>query len=701
MTRKPIFVGRKAELKQFDEALRATEAQAVLVVGQQGMGKTMLLNKMAEHAENHPDLKCGRVRYEVTPTDSVDSVMELMLDHAYEAARVTEKSLDATPRRLQQWRALLNLIKVGDLWMSLVRDPKRNTRDQFLERLQLISDRMPQNGRAIFIIDPEKYVQEQSDQSWRIVIRRLPPKIQFVFAQRPEDALASSHDLCALHNVRRIPGPDLDVLDQADVEDLIQLRSPQLKLASEVLRAAVAPYQGHPYAVTAALDLIENGLAIEGLPADPTPQAIAKVQWKQVCANSPEAIRLFKAYAILEVAVPNEVVEAVSELDRDKSQHLLSHPYLAGLLRQEAQGRRIYHCLLADHIRSQLSKGEAKHCHTLAAEAYRQRFKVSPEAAAVAAMRLPLHVLESEGPRGFVHAFVDECTALLLHLGLHGAALALSSVALKMISPESREEAAVRGNLGVILRSRGDLQGAEREHRKALSVSVNIGWDIGVATSYGGLGAIYRMKGDLQKAEEAHRNALKISEQVQWLPGMADAYGSLGLVHLGAKRFEEAESLIQSSLRINRTLRRSDCIAGDLSNLGLIYQALGQLGKAEQMHTDALELNEKLARPAGVALCLVNLAGVLRAGGDLDGAEAMLSRAFDIEQGLQQPEGIARCYADLALIQADRGDHDKAERLMQKAVRIYAALGIRPDIDIIEMPRDNTGSMNNTDDDFR
>jgi len=38
------------------------------------MGKTWLVNKMAEIAESHPELKCGWVRYEVTPTDSGSSI---------------------------------------------------------------------------------------------------------------------------------------------------------------------------------------------------------------------------------------------------------------------------------------------------------------------------------------------------------------------------------------------------------------------------------------------------------------------------------------------------------------------------------------------------------------------------------------------------------------------------------------------------
>jgi MoxR-like ATPase len=88
MTTDRIFVGRQAELEQFKKVLEDPKGQAVLVVGPEGMGKTMLINKMGEVAEKHFALKCGWVRYEVTPTDSVDSIMALMMYNAFESGQV-------------------------------------------------------------------------------------------------------------------------------------------------------------------------------------------------------------------------------------------------------------------------------------------------------------------------------------------------------------------------------------------------------------------------------------------------------------------------------------------------------------------------------------------------------------------------------------------------------------------------------------
>ena len=376
MDARKIFVGRKAELEQFKEALKYPKGQAVLVVGQAGMGKTWLVNKMAKIAENHPDLKCGWVRYEVTPTDSVDSTMALIMDNAFEAANTEPGSFDKVPGRRKQWMALLKTVipkgrEIAELVNSLKRDPTKNTREQFLERLRLISKSMPKDGRVIFIIDPEKYMQKDSDQSWAIVIRDLPEKIKFVFPQRPEDELVKGSAFKRLKNVLFIPDERLGVLGESEVEELVRLRADDVGQTENVLRKTVKKYQGHPYAIVGALDLLKTGTNLEELPQDPT--GIADVQWRRICQSGRGAIELFKAYAVLEIGVPDEVVEAVSGLDSDERQHLLTDTYLKSLLREGEYGLRIFHGVLADYVRSQISMEEKVQYHQRAVEVYRKR----------------------------------------------------------------------------------------------------------------------------------------------------------------------------------------------------------------------------------------------------------------------------------------------------------------------------------------
>jgi tetratricopeptide (TPR) repeat protein/energy-coupling factor transporter ATP-binding protein EcfA2 len=635
-----IFVGRKDELEQFKEVLKDPKGQAVLVVGQAGMGKTWLVNEMAEIAKNHPELKCGWVRYEVTPTDSVDSTMSLMMDNAFEATQVKEGSFNGTTRRLEQWKSLLNVFNIGDLVMSLKRDPAKNTREQFLERLKLISKRMPKNGRAIFVIDPEKYMQEKSDQNWAIVVKELPEKTKFIFAQRPEDVLVGSETFSALDNVSQIPEKRLDVLEEESVEELINQRMAGLKYSVTEVREVLSKYKGHPYALQGSLDLLKAGMELEELPESPEPTKFAQVQWRKVCNSSDGAIELFEAYAVLEVGVPDDVVEAVSGLKSSKRRRLLADKYLAGLMREEGEGKMIYHAILSDYIVEQIGEAEKKQYHSRAVDVYHGKLvkakKEQTKPDALAATRLAEHVLPAEGEIAFVYAIANESGKMLLNIGLLDAVESLLLRALEMVKVSSKEESMVLGNLGLIYKKKGDLDKAEDMLNKSLEIEKKLGRLEGMANQYGNLGLIYKDKSNLDKAEEMHKKALEIDKKLGWLEGMASDYAALGLVH---------------------------------------YHR-GDLGDAEKMHIKGLEIEKKIGRIEGIAIQYGNLGNVYNMRGELDKAEEMHKKALEIDEKIGHPEGVARHSANLGLVYQKRGDIGKAKEYWEKAVGLYKQIGM-------------------------
>lgn len=684
MDEQRIFVGRNAELDRFKQILQDPRGQAVLVVGQAGMGKSWLLGRIAQLAEKHPDLKCGYVRYEVTPTDATDATMELMMDHAFEAAQAQEGSLDKTDRRRKQWVALFKTFvpkgsEIADLVQSLRRDPQKNARDQFLERLRLISKRMPENGRALFAIDPEKEMQPRSADSWRLVVRELPEKIKFLFGQRPADELVKSNTFLALSNVIRIPEGRLGVLADTEVDDLVRLRADAVGQSARVLADVASRYQGHPYAIQAVLDIVKKTGSVEGLPRDPTRDKVAKTQWQQICDSGDDAIRLFEAYAVLEVGVPDEVVEAVSGLDTIACKRLHSDVYLRGLLREEGQGRRIYHAILADHILAQAKDEQAATYHRRAAVFYRTSLKAAaanhtaPDA--LAAVRLPEHVLAAEGQKAFVDAFVNECTRALMNLGLLDAFISLSQRGLKAAEKGSAKEAMLLGNLGQVYATRGDLDQAERMFLDALEINERVGQLEGMARDYGNLGVIYKMRGNLDQGEKMHKKALEINKKLGRFEGMARNYGNLALIYRRRGDLDQAEEMHKKALEIDENLGRFEGVASQHGNLGLIYLTSGDLDKAEKAFRDSLKISE----PAGMLQLSANqygnLADVYRTRGDLDQAEKMFKKSLGINEKLGRLEGMARQYGNLGLIYKTRGDLDRAEEMHSKSLEIEEKLG--------------------------
>ncbi len=532
----PPFVGRTDELRRFKEVLESPHGQGVVVLGQQGMGKTLLVNRMANAAAKHPSLQCDTVRFEVTENDLPAAVMELMIDRAFEVGG-TERSWDDTERPRKQRLALIKLIPgVGDalaeLLDSLRRDPKRSSREQLIERLQLVSSRMHQNARAVFVIDPEKYMEKSSASEWRIVVKSLPERIKFIFAQRPDDVLASSREFLALDNVVRTPEECLDSFDEPTVDDLIQARADKLTIPIADVRKALARYAGHPYAVAAAVGMLIDGCKVGDLPADPTREKVAEAQWDGVCdKHGKEAISLFEAYALLEVAVPNEVAEAVAGKSSAARKKLTADPYLRGLLREESDGRRVYHSLLADHVAGQVSPEDARAFHQRAVTVYRKRLTADAKPDSLSARRLAEHVLATGGSEAFVHSFVNECVWALILLGHLDQAISSSLRGMGMVQSGGAEEATLSGNLGLIYQTRGGLDKAEAMHNKSLAINKKLGHLEGMANQYGNLGNTYYECEMLDRAEEMLNKSLAIHKKIGRLEGMANQYANLGTVY--------------------------------------------------------------------------------------------------------------------------------------------------------------------------
>jgi tetratricopeptide (TPR) repeat protein len=675
------FVGRKTELDQWESVLADPCGQTVLVVGQQGYGKTWLLDRMAQLARSHPNLKCGAVRYEMTETQSPAVIMAAMIDDAFEAGDTTPGLLGSSPRGREQWRAFLNVFNIGDLVASLRRVPEKDTRKQLVSWLHRVAERVGEHGRAVFIIDPEKYMPAGSADDWRLVVEELPPQIKLVFAQRPDGRLVSNRDFLRLDNLVRIPGGDLDVLDEQAVDELIDLYAHETRHTPTALRAALAKYHGHPYAVHAALDLLREGTALNALPADP--DGIAAEQWAKASQkHGATGVKLLYAYATLEVPVPDELVVSVADIESAEQTALLADPFLAGMLRTEGVGRRIYHSLLSDHVRAELDAKPTERAkyNRRAIDEYRRRLRNAKEKQtapdALAAERLAPHVHAVDGPQAFIDCFINECTPPLLTIGSFDAAIALSQRARSLTRPGSVELAALLGNLGLIYRARGDLDGAERLFRKSLEINEKLGRLEGMANVYAGLGLVYKTRGDLDEAERLHRKALEIDEKLGRLEGLAITYGNLGLIYQTRGDLDEAERLHRRALEIEEKLGRLEGMARQYGNLGVIHGTRGDLDEAERLFRKALEINEKLGRLEGMGSQYGNLGLIYRMRGDLDEAERWNRKALEIEEKLGRLEGMASEYGNLGLIYRTRGDLGGARQLWTKARDLYARIGM-------------------------
>jgi tetratricopeptide (TPR) repeat protein len=187
--------------------------------------------------------------------------------------------------------------------------------------------------------------------------------------------------------------------------------------------------------------------------------------------------------------------------------------------------------------------------------------------------------------------------------GIYRRALRLAE---EMFGPDDGRVAPIVTAIGLILRTKGDLDGALHYAKLALRISENFyGPDHpSVARDTNNIGLILRDKGDLEEALQYMERAIRIDEKVY-----------------GPNHRE---------------------VATDANNLGLILKAKGDLERAQHYAERALRIDEKADGPdhPEVGRDVNSIGTILEAKGDLNGALLHYERAVRILQntfGLDHP----------------------------------------------------------------
>jgi len=168
----------------------------------------------------------------------------------------------------------------------------------------------------------------------------------------------------------------------------------------------------------------------------------------------------------------------------------------------------------------------------------------------------------------------------------------------RWIRPKDVNTASCLNNLAMLLKDKGDYNGAEPLYRRALAIYEKA---LGAqhphtATSLNNLAELLDNKGDYNGAEPLYRRALAITEQVS-----------------GAQHPDTA---------------------GSLNNLAELLKNKGDYNGAEPLHRRALAIREQAlgAQHPDTAVSLNNLARLLQDKGDYNGAEPLCRRALLIAE---------------------------------------------------------------------
>ncbi|MHC4479803.1 MAG: tetratricopeptide repeat protein [Planctomycetota bacterium] len=697
-----LFVGREEELAALKEAIARPGGQLILLVGDQGRGKTAILEQL--NAELASDPSRFSLLYQLNSNDAADDFFDRLMGDFLRIGGLTKgKLVLGAPGQEKKWRDFLGATgKLGDVpflgdWAKkitcladflkiIVPDDKRPPREKFVDFLRLAAKRLGEKRRLVLLLDPEKYLDGSVAEDSQSLVRDLPDGVTMVFAQRPDDCLAQS-DLIVAAKVRRIPEEPLGHLSREKSDELIAAgwgqKNGWMKLGAEppaeLCQVLWDKYEGWPLPLTMVLEDLPRGP--EGLEelmaaAQQMPKKLRdllNLRYGKAAAEGDDAVHLLQGLAVLERPATAERVAALcaEECTAAGLTAAANQPAAAKCVSHGGKGLlSLFHATMGECVGAQMS-GEAKRdIHRRAAGLYEKDLEKN-KSDREALDRLPYHLRCAGENALFVQAVID-----LYHeksrLRMFRSCLADCDEALRVLPGllkadpgKYRPDAAgVVSNRGNVLRELGDRQGARRALEAALDAFRELAAEDPsnnrhVAMTLNNLGAVLRDLGERAQARQAFEEAMSIcrdlakADPATFLPNVAMTLNNLGAVLRDLGERAQARQAFEEAMPIYRDLAKADpaafepYVATTLSNLGVVLSDLGERTEARKAYDGALDIQRRLAEvePAAflshVADTLNNLGECLRLMGEPTEARPVLEEALSIRRDLAKSEPAA------------------------------------------------------------
>ena len=217
------------------------------------------------------------------------------------------------------------------------------------------------------------------------------------------------------------------------------------------------------------------------------------------------------------------------------------------------------------------------------------------------------------------------------------------------------------GNIGLIALMRNDLPAAKEAFESVLSLATSLNQRDGMQIALGNLGNIAVSMGDLEKAKSLYERQKKISTDSGNLAGLINACGALGILCLKKGDPLKAEEEFLEQETCSRRIGAADGRANALGNLALLADQKGDLIRAEELLNEKLDLCQKTGQFLGEQSALSGLSVLAFRQNDLDKAFDYAKRRCDITRQHRAFRQYAQALLQLSKIERKRGDDTNAK----------------------------------------
>ena len=683
MAEKRVFVGREGYLKEFDEFINTPssnlDGQVLLVVGEEGMGKTALLQAMAKRASDQ-DHVVALGEIDKRQSDFSEQIYPLIAQiKAKQKLKIGEGS-DWLKAGITGFAIAAGIVFAGataalaggafSLGGLLVDIRKRHiaTGSSPLTLVELLHnelaevDRTIRGGmRIVLFADPEKESPLDIIPLLRqLVAKGMPQRVRFIVAQRVKDAVIQAYEKGELRGVCSEP-MRLALLPDHEEIAFIETRDTTGRLSENVRADLVSKFKGWPLLLDlATTELLKREGEITGDDVKSLPSDIDGF-WRRRYGNIQNAnsLKLVQTACLLPHPYPVDTLARFAGLQPSSMAAALNDPSVGELLErvsyEDTLTPRLWdecpypkHATARDFVCAEVNKFKDLKNTLLGQIISHYKDTIGEDLTGAAVDRDALVFLfPCLIEKGEIHDFFVQGRRLQpikLRYGLLDSFIAdhLTALAIEKKLGNKERMAILCGNIGNVFQIRGELDKAMEMCRKALALDEEVGNKKGMASHYGNMGIVYQIRGELDKAMEMYDKSLALDEELGNKEGMANQYGNIGNVFQIRGELDKAMEMCRKALALDEELGNKKGMASVYGNMGNVFQIRGELDKAMEMYGKALVLNEELGRKEGMASDYGNMGVVYRIRGDLDKAEEVWTRSLKLYEALETTDKIVK-----------------------------------------------------------
>ena len=672
------FVGREKELNDFDNFLTAKEEGVFVVIGEIGIGKTLLMKELSNRVKPKEDVIIGfytlpgvvtihtpfvevladllsrieeRDKSEGTTTfkhigDAIEEVLKRRKSGFVKALLKDvskDLKLDATLKFLGRIWKETKTVSAIELAEETIAQHKQEFTDFYLDLLGALVQKT--NKKIVLMIDQFERATKSSIDFFLSVVRGLPKDIYIVasFKIGAEARHYEEHETKLIYEGCKIA--ELKGLSEDEIGEWIR-REWGVEFLKPELRKIRRESGGFPVLLHEWISQSEE-LNSDELKGERKKSLFNFYEKRLDEVDDKTQVFARKLSVLLQPLTLEGYTRLVKE-DEFTKEECDSHirRLIEAQIFSGDKERWFKHELMQEYVRDENMGDELRKIyHEYAAIFFEERYKNAIE----------------KGER-VDFSIALGCAYHFHHAGLH------------------EQSYSYNASLADFSLVTGSLDVAEACYGRAIEDATELGDEEGRAIPRGNLARIYRIRGRVDDALNTYQELYDYFKENGDKENEATALHQIGMIHHDKGEYEKALENYTKSLKIEEKIGDKRGIAATLHQIGMIHQDKGEYEKALENYDKSLEISEESGDKRGIAYTLGQIANIHYLMGESDKALKNYERTLGISKELGDRSSIACALHQIGIFHQDRGEYEKALENYTKSLEISEEIGDTFDI---------------------